>query len=135
MWPNFLGEYSGDFGDAVIMALIPYIFWVQGRLSSLTAYGQVDRIPRWLQWIPWTNPQFRNAMERGETPSGNKLWENLWKGIALGMGLILPTVYLVRGPLKPLGHRIAVVLVSAVVFLLAVALLEWLVRPKGSKEQ
>lgn len=134
MWSNF-EKYFEDLGDIVIMVLIPYLFWVQGRLSSLTAHNQADRIPRWLRWIPWANPRFREAMEQGTTPSGSKLREDLWKAIVLGISLILPIVYLVRGPLKPLGHRIAVVLASTVVFLLAVALLEWLVRPRGRQEQ
>lgn len=128
MWPDF-GKYSNDWVDILIMALFPYLFWISERLAQLIVDGQADRIPRWLQWIPWSDPHFRETMERGVTSSGHK-----WMLFVLGIGLILPSVYLVRGPLKPLGHRIAVVLASAVVFLLAVALLEWLVRPKGREQ-
>ncbi len=130
MWSNFLGEYAEDLLGIVFMALFPYIFWILERLARLTAYGQTARIPRWLQWIPWADPHFRETVERGEVPSNRK-----WMLFILGIGLILPTNYLVFGTADPLGHRIVVVSASAALFLLAVALLEWLVRPKGSKGQ
>jgi len=121
MWLSFLSEYSKDLGGMMIMVLIPYLLLVPERLARLTAYGQTDRIPRWLQWIPWADPHFRKAMKQGEIPSDSKKWILL----ELGVGSILPTVCLVRGA-DPLGHRIIVVLASV---------LEWLVRPRESKGQ
>jgi len=130
MWLDF-GKYSNDWVDILIMALFPYLFWISERLAQLIVDGQADRIPRWLRWIPWSDPHFRKTMGRGVTSSGHK-----WMLFVLGIGLILPTVYLVRGPAEQsLGHRMVIVLASVVLFLLAVALLEWLVRPRESKEQ
>jgi hypothetical protein len=131
MWSNLLREYPGDLAGILIMALIPYLGWAEGRLKSLMADGQVERIPRWLRWIVLTDPVFRKRMERGEIPRGSKRWIIL----VLGIGLILPTLHLVLPSPDPLGHRIVVILASAVLFLLAVALLEWLVRPRRDKGQ
>jgi hypothetical protein len=68
MWSNFLREYSQDLWLIVFMALWPYMYWFLGRISDLAAGGQIHRIPRWLRWIPESNPKVKKALERGNAP-------------------------------------------------------------------
>jgi hypothetical protein len=130
MWLNLLGRYSSDLLGIVFMAMIPYVFWVFGRVSGFAMCGQVRRIPRWLRWIPESNPEVKKALERGYVPRNN---QGLILSVA-AVGLPLPVLSLLRS-IVPLAHRIVVLLVTAVLFSLAVAFFEWLVRPRADKEQ
>jgi len=127
---DMLAEVSSYYFDdlvlVVVFIMIPYVIWVKGRLTSLVENGQADRIPGGLQWIPWTNREYLEQVQRDKRPRDTKRWIIF----LLTAGLILPSLYLFRYRLDPLEHRLVVILVSTILFFLLVALLEWEVRPR-----
>jgi len=126
MLAEVISHYFDDLVLVMVFIMIPYLIWIEGRLTSLVENGQADRVPEWLLWIPWTNREYLEQVQRGQRPRDTKRWIVF----LVVVGLLLPSLYLFRYRLDPLGYRLVIVLVSAVLFFLLVALLEWLVRPR-----
>ena len=126
MLAEVISHYFDDLVLVMVFIMIPYIIWIKGRLTGLVENGQAGRVPEWLVWIPWTNREYLEQVQRGQRPRDTKRWIVF----LVVMGLLLPSLYVFRHRLDPLGHRLVIVLVSAILFFLLVALLEWLVRPR-----
>lgn len=105
----------------LMMAGLPFIVWTSGRISELIANGEEERVPENLKFL--IGKQYIGSVRRGETI------QKKWKlGVAI-VGLVMPLITLCSASVENFIPRLMVVLTSATVFFMGVALLEWLVRP------
>jgi drug/metabolite transporter (DMT)-like permease len=110
----------------LLIAGIPLIIWVPRRITGLLASEEEARVPEPLRLL--ANQKYLEAVYEGEIipKKGHR-----WKVFVAGTGLVLPTVMLCSATTENLIPRLLVVFAGVIVFLGGIAVLEWLVRPRG----
>jgi len=109
----------------LLIAGFPLIVWVPSRLTDLMAFEE-ERVPESLRWF--VNQKYLESVYEGKIIPKKS---HTWKIFVAAMGLVLPVGILCTATFENLVPRLTVILASATVFFLAVALLGWLVRPRS----
>jgi len=108
----------------LIMVIFPFVIWASGRVVELMADGEEERVPEILKSL--ANKEYIEDVRGGRRNKSNK-----WKLLTVLFGLGFPLVTLCSASIENFIPRLRVVLASATVFFVGVAILEWLVRPRN----
>ncbi len=90
---------------------------------GFSSNGEEERIPKNLKWL--VGEDHIELIRQGE--SKHRKWK-LGVGV---VGSILPIIMLCSATVESFIPRLLVIFVSAVLFFMGVALLEWLLRPQS----
>ncbi len=104
----------------------PFIIWMPGRITQLTAAGQDERIPNILK--SWANMKYVEAVRRGEKKPVENYRFNL---LVAAFGLPFPCLIICSASYKDLMPRLVFVLASFFLFFIGVALFEWVIQPRN----
>jgi hypothetical protein len=110
----------------LLIAAFPLIIWVPTRITELMALGEEERVPEALRLL--ANERYLEAVYEGQITPKKSHRRKIFVAI---IGLVFPIGMLCTTTSEIFIPGLMLILVSAMVFFLGVAVLEWLVRPRN----